>query len=339
MMNRRVKRIVWGLLLVVLVLYPRLFGIYFTNVFVTFAIFALFAVSYNLLLGYTGLFSFGHAMFFGAGGYATALALTHIKGCPLLLALLFGFLGSIALALLLSPIVARLADAAFAMLHLAFSMLLYTLALKLRGITGGEDGIGGFRIPPFRIPGIVSVDMTDPLNFYYFAIIVLGASLWLAWFITKTPFGQIIVSVRDNDKRVDCMGFKVPQTKAIIYALSCGFAGVAGSIYAMFQDLISAAALGIGQSFAPIVMTMVGGVASFSGPIWGAAIFALIEELTTRYTERVQLVEGLILIIVIIFFPGGFMHLVGVIKGKSLGFIRRKLFVRRSRKTVAEVDS
>lgn len=326
MMSKRVKGIVYAVILVVLVFFPRLFGIYYTNVFVTFAIFALFAVSYNLLLGYTGLFSFGHAMFFGAGGYATALALTHIKGCPLLVALLFGFLGSIILALLLSPIVARLARAAFAMVHLAFSMLLYTLALKLRGITGGEDGIGGFPIPPFHLPGIVSVDMTNPQNFYYFAMFVLGASLWIAWFLTKTPFGQIIVSVRDNDKRVDYLGFRVPQTKTVIYALSCGFAGIAGSIYAMFQDLISASALGIAQSFAPIVMTMVGGVIAFSGPIWGAAIFALIEELTTRYTERVQLVEGLILIIVIIFFPGGFVHLLAVIKGKWLGFIRGKWF-------------
>jgi branched-chain amino acid transport system permease protein len=330
-MSKRVKGIVYAVILIVLVLFPWFFGIYYTNVFVTFAIFALFAVSYNLLLGYTGLFSFGHAMFFGVGGYATALALTHIKGCPLLVALLFGFFGSVCLALFLSPIVARLARAAFAMLHLAFSMLLFTLALKLRGITGGEDGIGGFPIPPFRIPGVVSVDMRNPQNFYYFAMAVLGASLWIAWFLTKTPFGQVMVSVRDNDKRVDYLGFKVPHTKAIIYALSCGFAGIAGSIYAMFQDLISASALGIAQSFVPIVMTMVGGVISFSGPIWGAAIFAIIEELTTRYTERVQLVEGLILIIVIIFFPGGFVHLLAIIKGTWLG--------RQSRKKAAEEAS
>lgn len=334
-------------MLLLLILYPWLFGIYYTNVFVTFGIFALYAVSYNLLLGFTGLFSFGHAMFFGAGGYATALALTHIEGCPLLLALLFGFLGSVALALLFSPIVARLAHSAFAMLHLAFSMLLYTLALKLRGITGGEDGIGGFPIPSFTIPGVVSVDMTDPLNFYYFAIAVLGGSLWIAWFLTKTPFGQITVSVRDNDKRVDYLGYKVPQTKAVMYAISCGFAGIAGSVYAMFQNLISAASLSIAQSFAPIVMTMVGGVLSFFGPIWGAAIFAVIEELTTRYTERVLLVNGLILIIVVLFFPGGFMHLywlakakwLGFIGGKGFGGIMGKLFATRSGKKTTEDDA
>ena len=316
MMQRSVKWFVRVVVLATVVFYPRLFGIYFTNVFVTFAIFALFAVSYNLLLGYTGLFSFGHAMFFGTGGYAAALALTHIEGCPLPAALLMGPLFSILLALLLTPIVARLAHSAFAMLHLAFSMLMYVLALKLRGITGGEDGVGGFPIPPFRIPGIISLDMTDPVNFYYFAMAVLGISLWMAWFLTKTPFGQIMVSVRDNARRVDYMGFKVPQTKAVAYAFSAGFAGVAGAVYALFQNLISAESLSIGNSFAPILMTMVGGVGTFFGPIFGSAIFGLIEEFTVRYTERVELVNGLILIAAIMYFPYGFMGMLGKVREK-----------------------
>ncbi|MCP4668016.1 MAG: branched-chain amino acid ABC transporter permease, partial [Deltaproteobacteria bacterium] len=176
MMNRTVKWILWAIILAVLAVYPRLFGIYYTNAFVIFAVFALYAVTFNLLMGYTGLLSFGHAMYFGAGGYATALALAHIEGCPLLVALLIGFFGSVALALVICPIVVRVGGAAFAMLHMAFSQLMYVLALKLRHITGGEDGIGGFPIPPFNIPGVVSIDMENPLNFYYFAIIVLGVS-------------------------------------------------------------------------------------------------------------------------------------------------------------------
>ena len=331
MMNRTVKWILWAGILLVLVFYPRLFGTYFTNVFVIFAIFGLYSVSFNLLLGYAGLLSFGHAMYFGAGGYATALALTHIEGCPLLVALLIGLLGSVALALVLCPIVGRLQHAAFAMVHLAFGMLMHILALKLRNITGGEDGLGGFPIPPFNIPGVVSVDMVDPTNFYYFAVPVLGVSLWILWFFTKTPFGQIMVSVRDNAMRVDYLGFKVRQTRAVIYAFSAGFAGVAGSMYAMFQNLISADALNIGNSFSPILMTMVGGVGSFFGPIWGSAIFAIIEELTTRYIEQVELVMGLILIIVIMFFPGGFTALLGFIKGKWFG--------KQSGKTATEDNS
>ena len=320
MMSKTTKWILWAVILAILLIYPRAFGIYFTNVFVIFAIYALFSVSFNLLLGYTGLLSFGHAMYFGAGGYATALALTHIEGLSLLVALLIGLLGSVLLALIICPIVVRVSGAAFAMLHLAFAQLMYVLALKLRGITGGEDGIGGFPIPPFNIPGVISIDMTDPLNFYYFAMAVLGVSLWILWFFTKTPFVQIMVSIRDNAKRVDYMGFKVPQSKAVIYVFAGGFAGVAGSIYAMFQDLVSAdGALHILNSFAPILITMVGGVGSFFGPICGAAIFGIIDELTTRYTERVELVMGVILIVVIMYFPMGFMGLLGFIRGKWSG--------------------
>ena len=313
------KWIGWAVLLIALVLYPRIFGIYYTNVFVTFAIFALFAVTLNLLLGYTGLLTFGHAMFFGTGGYATAIALERIEGLPIIAAVLIGFLAAIVLALILCPIVVRVSGTAFAMLHLAFGQLMYVLALKLRFITGGEDGVGGFDIPPLGFPGIGSVDISDPLNFYYFAVTVLGLSIWFLWFFTKTPLGSVMVGIRDNANRVNYLGFKVTQTKAVIYTLAGAFAGVAGSVYALFQNLIAADdAYHVWVSFAPIMMTMVGGISSFFGPIAGAAIFGIIEELTSRYTERVELVMGLILISIIMFAPLGFVGFVNFIKQKLI---------------------
>ena len=261
----------------------------------------------NLLLGYTGLLSFGHAMYFGTGAYGTALALTHIEGLPLIPALLIGFLSAVVLAMIIAPLVVRVSGHAFAMMHMAFGQLMFVLALKLRHITGGEDGIGGFDIPPFSIPGLFSLDMTDPILFFYFAIAVIGGSLWLLWFFTKTPFGQIMVAMRDNAKRVDYLGFKVPHTKAVVYIISGGFAGIAGSIYAMFQNLVAAYdAYGILTSFVPVMMTMVGGVAHFLGPVFGAAIFGLLDEFTTRFTDRVELVIGLVLVLVIMYAPYGF---------------------------------
>ena len=316
-MSKTKKWIFWIVMLIALVIYPRVFGIYYTNVFISFAIFALFAVSYNLLLGYTGLLSFGHAMFFGVGAYGTALALEHVEGMPLIVSVLLGALAAIVLALILCPIVVRVSGTAFAMLHLAFGQLMYVLALKLRGITGGEDGIGGFPIPELNIFGIVSIDMVDSINFYYFAVTVLGLSVLFLWFFTKTPFGSIMTAIRDNAKRVDYLGFKVPQSKAVIYTVSGCFAGVAGSIYALFQNLISADdGFHVMVSFAPIIMTMVGGITSFFGPLMGAGIFGIIEELTSRYTERVELVMGLILILVILFVPTGFMGFVNFVKQK-----------------------
>jgi branched-chain amino acid transport system permease protein len=316
-MSKTKNWIFWIFLLAALVLYPQIFGIYYTNVFIIFAIFALYAVSFNLLLGYTGLLSFGHAMFFGVGAYGTALALEHVDGMPLIASVLIGALAAIVLALILCPIVVRVSGTAFAMLHLAFGQLMYVLALKLRGITGGEDGIGGFPIPELNIFGIVSIDMVEPLNFYYFAVIVLGLSILFLWFFTKTPFGSIMIAIRDNANRVDFLGFKVPQSKAIIYTVSGCFAGVAGSIYALFQNLISAYdGFHVMVSFGPIIMTMVGGIGSFFGPIMGAGIFGIIEELTSRYTERVELVMGLILILVIIYAPLGFVGFINFVKQK-----------------------
>jgi branched-chain amino acid transport system permease protein len=307
MNNKKNYWLFWTGLIIGLIVYPKVVGIYYTNFFVTFAIFSVFSVSYNFLLGFTGLFSFGHAMFFGTGGYGVALALTHLKGISVITALGIGLLAAAVLALVLCPIVVRVTGTAFAMLHLAFGQLMYVLALKLRTITGGEDGVGGFPLPPINL-GWLAINLKDSANFYYFALVVLGLSLWVMWFFTKTPFGQIQRGVRDNAKRIDYLGFKVPQTKAVIYVISGAFAGVAGAVYALFQNLISAdGGYSVIVSFTPIINVMVGGLASFFGPIWGTAILQIITEITTRYTDRVELVSGLILISIIMFAPLGFM--------------------------------
>jgi branched-chain amino acid transport system permease protein len=312
MMNKTTKVTAWLAGLILLIFIPKLIGVYYMNMMVTFAILAVYAVSLNMLLGYTGLLSFGHAMFFGMGGYGTALALTHIDGIGVLPAIGIGAMASMVLALVLSPLVVRVSGTAFAMLHLAFGQLMFVLALKLYKITGGEDGIGNF-----PMPGIFTESLkTSPEHFYYLVMIIMGACTWLMWFITKTPFGQIQVGIRDNAKRIDYLGYKVPQTKAVVYALSATFAGVAGSLYGLSHNLVSAdGSLGLGMSFAPIIATMIGGVGSFFGPILGVAIVQGIDELILRYTESTELVMGVILILVVMFLPTGFM---GLIKKLSL---------------------
>lgn len=291
---------------VIVILIPHLFGIYYSNAVIIFAVWALFAVSLNLLLGFTGLLSFGHAMFFGTGAYATALALTHIDGLPLLPAILAGFSAAVTLSLILAPLVVRVSGTAFAMLHLAFAQLMYVLALKLRSITGGEDGLGGFDTPPLNIFGIVSLDMTDPVLFYYFAVTVIVLCIWFLWFFTKTPFGQIMVGMRDNAKRIDYLGYRVPHTKAVVYLVSGGFAGIAGAVYVIFQNLISVNdAYSMAISVFPIMMTMLGGAISFFGPVYGAAVFALLEEIIGRYTDHFELVLGIMLVGVIMYWPLG----------------------------------
>ncbi len=312
-MNKKTNIILALVLLAFLAVFPKLFGVYYTNMAVTFAIFSVFAMSLNILMGYTGLLSFGHAMFFGFGGYGTALALKHIEGIGIFPAIGIGILAAVLLALILSPLVIRVSGTAFAMLHLAFGQLLYILALKLYPITGGEDGIGNF-----PIPGLFGESLkSSPEQFYYLAMIILGISMWLMWFMTKTPFGQIQVGIRDNAKRIDYLGYKVAQSKAVIYTLSALFAGVAGSIYGLSHNLVSAdGSLGIGMSFTPIVSIMIGGVGSFFGPMLGVAVFQLVDELILRYTESTELVMGVILIAVVMFMPMGFMGLIISLKKK-----------------------
>ena len=298
-------------------IFPHVFGIYYTNFFVAFAIFSLYAVTLNLLLGYMGVLSFGHAMFFGTGAYATALALTHIKGFPLLPAVLVGGMAGGMLALILSPLLVRVSGTAFAMLTLAFGQFIFVVALKYREVTGGEDGIGGYPIPPFNIPGVVSIDMTDKINFYYFAIAVIAVCLFILWFYTKTPFGSLVVGIRDNAMRIDYLGFKLPQIKAVNLIVCGTFAGIAGAVHALLMKLVSTVGvLDIHTSFTPILMAYIGGVGSFFGPIIGSGVLHLLEDLVIRFTERIGLVNGAIFILVVLYAPMGLVGLFREAKAK-----------------------
>jgi branched-chain amino acid transport system permease protein len=317
MKNKLYKWILLGVVVILVTIFPHVAGIYYSNFLVAFAIYSLYAVTLNLLLGYMGVLSFGHAMFFGTGAYATALVLTHIKGFPLLPAVLVGGLAGGLLALILSPLLVRVSGTAFAMLTLAFGQLIFIVALKYREVTGGEDGIGGYAIPPLRIPGVVSIDMADKINFYYFAIAVVVACLLFLWFYTKTPFGSLVTAVRDNSMRLDYLGFKLPQTRAVNLIVCGTFAGIAGAVHALLMKLVSTVGvLDIHASFVPIMMAYIGGVGSFFGPIIGSGVLHLLEDLVIRFTERIGLVNGAIFIIVVIYAPMGMVGLFNAAKAK-----------------------
>jgi len=324
--------LLWLLLpvgIALVILYPHLFGIYYANFFVKFAVFSLYALSVNLLLGFMGVLSFGHAIFFGSGAYATALALTHIEGLPLIPALLIGCLAASFLASILSPLLVRVSGTAFAMLTLAFGQLLFVFALKYRNITGGEDGIGGYPIPSLGIPGLITIDMLDQTSFYYFTVAVVVLCIWLMWFYTKTPFASLLVGIRDNADRIDYMGFRLPHTRAVNLIVSGAFAGIAGGLYALFQNMVSTVGiLDVFTSFYPIMMACIGGTGSFFGPIVGSAVLHILEDVTFRFTERVDLVNGLVFICVVLYAPKG-------IAG-ALSDAKSKWFPRADGKTAVE---
>jgi branched-chain amino acid transport system permease protein len=309
--------ILFGIIILLLIGLPRLVSFYYLNLFLAFAIFSLYAVTLNLQLGYMGVLSFGHAMFFGTGAYATALALRHISGFPLLPTILVGGLAAGLLALVLSPLLVRVSGTAFSMLTLAFGQLIFVAALKYRELTGGEDGIGGFPIPPLTIPGLVSFDMADKINFYYFAVAVVVLCLVLLWSYTKTPFGSHILGVRDNALRMDFLGFNLAQTKAINLTVCGVFAGIAGAVHALLMKLVSTVGvLDINTSFKPIMMAYIGGVGSFFGPLIGSGILHILEDVVIRFTERIGLVNGAIFILVVLFAPTGLVGLFNTAKTK-----------------------
>lgn len=309
--------ILWGVVIILLAVFPHLVNFYYLNLFIAFAIFSLYAVTLNLLLGYMGVLSFGHAMFFGTGAYAVALVLRHIEGFPLLPTILIGGLAAGLLALALSPLLVRVSGTAFAMLTLAFSMVIFVAALKYREVTGGEDGIGVTSIPPLNIPGLVSIDMTDKINFYYFAVIVVAICLYLLWFYTKTPFGSLIVGIRDNALRMDYLGFNLPQTKAINLTVCGAFAGIAGAVHALLMKLVSTVGvLDIGTSFKPLMMAYIGGIGSFFGPIIGSSVLHILEDAVIRFTPRIGLVNGTIFVLVVLFAPQGLIGLFNTVKAK-----------------------
>jgi branched-chain amino acid transport system permease protein len=319
MRNKLYTWILWVVAIIFVAIFPHVFSIYYTNFFVGFAIFSLYAVTLNLLLGYMGVLSFGHAMFFGTGAYTTAIALTHIQGFPLLPAVLVGGLAGGLLALILTPLLVRVSGTAFAMLTLAFGQLIFVVALKYREVTGGEDGIGGYPIPPLNLPGVLSIDMTDKINFYYFAVAVVAICLYILWFYTKTPFGSLVVGVRDNSMRMDYLGFNLPQTKAINLIVCGTFAGIAGAVHALLMKLVSTVGvLDIHNSFVPIMMAYVGGVGSFFGPIIGSGVLHLLEDVVIRFTERIGLVNGAIFVLVVLFAPMGLVGLFRAAKEKWL---------------------
>jgi branched-chain amino acid transport system permease protein len=317
MRNKPFTWILWAVLIILVVSLPRLVSFYYLNLFLAFAIFSLYAVTLNLLLGYMGVLSFGHAMFFGTGAYAVALVLRHIEGFPLIPTILVGGLAAGLLALALSPLLVRVTGTAFAMLTMAFSMLIFVAALKYREVTGGEDGIGITSIPPLNIPGIVSIDMTDKINFYYFAVIVVALCLFILWFYTKTPFGSLIVGIRDNALRMDYLGFNLSQTKAINLIVSGTFAGIAGAVHGLLMKLVSTVGvLDVGTSFKPLMMAYIGGIGSFFGPIVGSGILHLLEDTVIKFTDRIGLVNGSIFILVVLFAPQGLIGLFNTYKQK-----------------------
>lgn len=285
--------------LVVLLALPLALSQFWTFIAIEVLAFALYAVSFNVLLGYGGMLSFGHAAFFGVGGYAAALLMKK-AGLPAGLA----FALTPFAALMISGIVAmgigifsvQRAGIYFAMLTFAFQMLLYTVALKATGITGGDDGMTGLK-PPGAL--------AQPFYYYYFALAFVAAGLYVLYRLVSSPFGFTLRALRANARRVQYIGVDVRAHRLAAFVASGAFAGLAGALFALSSGNVFPAWLDWTASATPIVMAVLGGVHSFLGPALGAAVYVVLEVLISGRTEYWPLAMGAIIVALVLAMPEG----------------------------------
>lgn len=261
--------------------------------------FALYAVSFNVLLGYGGMLSFGHAAFFGVGGYAAAILLKK-AGLPAMVAFalvpVVALAVSALLALLIGFFSVQRSGIYFAMLTFAFQMLLYTIALKATGITGGDDGMTGLK-PPGAL--------ARPFYYYYFALALVALSLYVLYRLVSSPFGFTLRALRANPRRVQYVGVNVRAHQLATFVVSGAFAGLAGGLFALSTGNVFPGWLNWTASATPIVMAVLGGVHTFLGPALGAAVYVVLEVLISGKTEYWPLAMGVIIVVLVLLMPEG----------------------------------
>lgn len=284
-----------GALAVVLLGLPFALSEFWTFIAIEIVAFALYAASFNLLLGYGGMLSFGHAAYFGVGGYAVAL-LAKKAGLPLALGFVAAPFAAAAVAGIVGYFSVRRTGIYFAMLTFAFQMLLYTVALKAGGVTGGDDGITGVR--PTGLLG-------QAIPYYYFALAVVAAAFYGLHRLVGSPFGYGLRALRANPRRAQFVGVNVRAHQWATFVIAGGLAGLAGALFAMVTGNVFPSWLNWTASATPIVMAVLGGIHTFWGPALGAAVYVALEVVISGHTEYWPLAMGLIILALVLALPEG----------------------------------
>ncbi|RLG55101.1 MAG: branched-chain amino acid ABC transporter permease [Thermoproteota archaeon] len=271
---------------------PKAAGRHYTYVTAEALLLGLVAVSFNILFGYTGLLSFGHATFWGTGAYTVAVLMVKFSK-PFPLALAASLLTSLAAALAIGYLSVRHTKIYFAMLTLAFGELFYAVAVKWRFL-GGSDGIYGIPKPTGSL-----------ISYYYVVLAGVAASLAIMWWITQTPLGLTLRAVKDNPMRAEYIGISVKRARLASFVVSGVFAGVAGALYAPLAGAVSPEFFSWTKSAEIVFVTLFGGAVSFIGPTIGALIYDYMRHLAMGMTEHWMLIVGSLLVATVLLFPQG----------------------------------
>lgn len=275
-------------------------------------VFALFALSFNILLGYTGLLSFGQAVYFGLGAYGASLFLIHVMN-NLWLALLGGVAVAALVALGIGFLCLKHHGVSFAFLTLAFAEMIYFIVFEMRNITGGDDGLTGIPRPDLILPGI-SLSLANSTVRYFFVLTLVALCYLLTYRILNSPFGRVLAAMRENEERTAFLGLAVRRFKLSSFVLSGAMAGLAGGLFSINLNFVPLEILHWTVSGEVVIMALVGGVANFFGPAIGAALLIILRDVLSSYMERWQLVVGIIFALVVMFLPLGLSSILSKLK-------------------------
>jgi branched-chain amino acid transport system permease protein len=319
------RRIPWPLLALVAAFFvPALGSRYYTFVANDVVIWALFATSLNVLVGYTGLVSFGHAAYFGIGAYTTGLLMKKLA-VPFVLAWpAAGLLGG-ACALVFGFFCVRLTRIYFAMLTLAFAQIVWAICFKWNEVTGGEQGMPDIPYPSFDVLERVAVvvpfigGFRTSEYFYFLTLVLVAGCLWLLRRIMGSPFGRMLETVRENAERAEFIGVDVRRYELLAFVLAGAFAGLAGGLFGIFNRGVFPDFAYWTKSSEVLIMTLLGGMGTFWGPAIGALVLLVLNQQIVSYTEYWPLVLGTILVLLLFVFPGG---IAGTVAGLGRRFTR-----------------
>lgn len=260
---------------------------------------ALLAASVNYLIGYAGLLSFGHAMFYGSAAYVTGFVAKD-WGWDGILAILAGVAVAAGIGLLTGLLAIRRQGIYFSMITLAFAQMVYFLALRMP-FTGGEDGLQS--VPRPRMLGFIETENT--LVFYYACLFVVGLGFWLIYRSVHSPFGQVLRAIRDNEPRAKSLGYKVNRYKLLAFVLSAALAGLAGSMKVLAFQLATLTDVSWTTSGEALLVSIVGGLNTMLGPVVGAVIMGSMEHYLAGFAEWVLIIQGAVFVVVVMLFRKG----------------------------------
>jgi len=311
-------------LIVFLFFLPQLAGKYVMYMTMHILILSVFSLGFNLLLGYTGLLSFGQAGFYACGAYGCAKLLLVMPS--LLPGIICGILFAGVTALILGFLCIRHTRIYFAMLTLCFGMMIYSLAWKWHTMTGGDDGLVGIPRAPLEIPGIFSIDMSSMGNYYFFVLIVCLLAIGLFYRIVNSPFGLILQGIRDSESRIAFAGVSVKNYRLIAFTIAGLYAGLAGALLPPLESTVTPPLAHWTHSAEPIMASLLGGIHTFAGPIVGAFVFYVIKDIIVRFTEYWLIWLGAIVVALVMGLPGG---VVSIFEKRLIPWIRLR-FAERS---------